>query len=72
MLKTQKDKASYAIGISIARSLKRDSIEVDPAILLRGLKDALAGGKLLLTEEEAKAAITDTPEGSAAKRQEAK
>ena len=33
MLKTQKDKASYAIGVSIGKSLKRDGIEVDPALL---------------------------------------
>ncbi len=58
-LKTQKEKASYAIGMSIAGSLKRDSVEVDPAILLRGMKDALAGDKLMLTEEEARAAITE-------------
>ena len=71
MLKTQEDKVSYAIGISIAKSLKRDSIEVEPAILLRGLKDELAGGKLLLTDEEAKAAITAIQK-EAHEKQEAK
>ncbi len=57
-LKTPSQKASYAIGMNIGRNLKRDSVEVDPAVLLRGLKDALAGNKLLLTDEEAKAALT--------------
>src|SRR5690348_1036625 len=57
-LKTQKDKASYAIGMNIGKNLKRDSVEVDPAILYRALKDAVAGNKLLLTDEEAKAALT--------------
>jgi FKBP-type peptidyl-prolyl cis-trans isomerase FklB len=57
-LKTQNQKASYAIGMNIGRNLKRDSVEVDPAVLIRGLKDALAGNKLLLTDEEAKAALT--------------
>jgi FKBP-type peptidyl-prolyl cis-trans isomerase FklB len=56
-LKTQKDKASYAIGLNIGKSLHKDSVDVDPNILLRGLKDALAGGKTLLTDEEAKAAM---------------
>ncbi|HXL21887.1 MAG TPA: FKBP-type peptidyl-prolyl cis-trans isomerase [Candidatus Dormibacteraeota bacterium] len=56
-LKTQKDKASYAIGLSVGKSLQKDSIDIDTAILLRGLKDALAGGKTLLSDEEAKAAI---------------
>jgi FKBP-type peptidyl-prolyl cis-trans isomerase FklB len=54
VLNTQKEKTSYAIGLSVAGTLKRDGIEVDSAILLRGLNDALAGGKLLLTDEEAK------------------
>jgi len=57
-LKTQNQKASYAIGMNIGKNLKRDSVEVDPAVLFRGLKDALAGNKLLLTDEEAKAALT--------------
>jgi FKBP-type peptidyl-prolyl cis-trans isomerase FklB len=57
-LTTQTQKSSYAIGMNIGKNLKRDSVSVDPAILLRGLKDALAGGKLLLTDEEAKAALT--------------
>jgi FKBP-type peptidyl-prolyl cis-trans isomerase FklB len=56
-LKTQKEKASYAIGLNIGKSLHKDSVDVDPNILLRGLKDALAGGKTLLTDEEAKAAM---------------
>jgi len=57
-LKTQKDKASYAIGMNIGKNLKRDSVEVDPAVLYRALKDAYTGSKLLLTEEEAKTALT--------------
>jgi len=57
-LKTQTDKVSYAIGLNIGRSLHKDSLEVDPNILVRGLKDGLAGGKTLLTDDEAKAAMT--------------
>jgi FKBP-type peptidyl-prolyl cis-trans isomerase FklB len=53
-LKTPKDKTSYAIGVNVGKNLHRDSIDIDPAILLRGLKDALADGKLLLTEDEYK------------------
>ena len=57
-LTTPKDKASYAIGVNIGRGLHRDSVDVDPNILIQGLKDALAGGKLLLSDDEAKAALT--------------
>jgi FKBP-type peptidyl-prolyl cis-trans isomerase FklB len=57
-LKTPKEKASYAIGLNIGKSLHRDSVDVDPAILARGLKDALAGGKTQMTDDEVKAALT--------------
>ena len=38
--------------------MHKQSVPVDPNIMARGLKDALAGGKTLLTAEEARAAIT--------------
>jgi FKBP-type peptidyl-prolyl cis-trans isomerase FklB len=56
-LKTQKDKASYAIGLNIGKGMHKDSVDVDPAILLRGLKDGLAGTKPLLTDDEARASM---------------
>ena len=56
-LKTQKDKASYAIGLNIGKSMHKDSVDVDTAILLRGLKDGLAGAKPMLTDDEARAAM---------------
>src|ERR1019366_4952178 len=57
-LKTPKDKASYVIGMNIGKNLQKDSVDVDPDILLQGIKDALAGGKSLLTDDEAKAALS--------------
>jgi FKBP-type peptidyl-prolyl cis-trans isomerase len=58
-LKTQKDKVSYAIGLNIGRSMHKDSVDVDPSIVLRGMKDGLAGTKPLLTDEDAKKAMTE-------------
>jgi FKBP-type peptidyl-prolyl cis-trans isomerase FklB len=57
VLTTDRDKNSYAIGMNIGKSLHRDSVDVDPAIVARGLQDALAGGKTLLTDDEAKASM---------------
>ncbi len=56
-LKTQKEKASYAIGVNIGKGLHRDSVDVDPAILARGLRDGLGGTKTLLSDEEMKGAL---------------
>jgi len=57
-LKTPKDKVSYAVGMSVGRRLKQDDLDVDPAIVLRAMNDALAGTKPLLTDADAQAAIT--------------
>ena len=57
-LKTEKDKVSYAIGVNIGKSMRKDTVDVDPAIFSRGMKDALAGGKLLLTDDEMKTTLT--------------
>ncbi len=54
-LKDSRTKASYSIGLGIGRNLKGlglDSSEVDLDLLNRGLKDALDGGKALLTDEQ--------------------
>jgi FKBP-type peptidyl-prolyl cis-trans isomerase FklB len=60
VLTTQKQKASYALGMNIAQGLIRKGVKgsIDPAITARGLKDALAGSKLLLTDDQVKAALT--------------
>jgi FKBP-type peptidyl-prolyl cis-trans isomerase FklB len=59
VLQTDKDKQSYAIGLSFGKNLHRDSIEVEPKVLLQGLEDAMAGGKLLLTDDQLKTVMTD-------------
>jgi len=51
-LKSQKDKVSYIIGMDIGTNLKKQSIDIDTNIFAKGVKDALSGGKPLLTEQE--------------------
>ena len=68
-LATPKEKSSYALGMNIGRGLLHQSIEVDSASLLRGLKDTLSGSKPLLTDEEAQAALTQLQNEVQAKQQ---
>jgi len=56
-LQTQNDKRSYAIGVQMAAGIKNQGIEVSPEMVAQGLRDALAGAKLLLTDDEMGAAI---------------
>ena len=57
--------------MSMGKNLHRDSIEIDPNIMLQGMKDAMGGGKTLLTDEEAQAAIAQL-QNDLRKKQEAK
>ena len=49
---TQKDKVSYGIGVGVARTLKTQGIDVNTDVLMKGLRDALAGQKLAMSDEE--------------------
>jgi FKBP-type peptidyl-prolyl cis-trans isomerase len=69
-LKTSKDKFSYALGMKMGANLKKQEVPVDPNILARGLKDALAGSKTLLTDDQAQAAIMDVQKDLRQKQQE--
>jgi FKBP-type peptidyl-prolyl cis-trans isomerase FklB len=69
-LTTQKDKFSYALGMNLGTNLHKQSVPVDPNILARGLKDALAGGKTELTEDQARAALMEVQNDLRKKQQE--
>jgi FKBP-type peptidyl-prolyl cis-trans isomerase FklB len=53
---TQTEKLSYAVGMNLGRQFKAQSVDVDPDMLARGMRDTLAG-KTALTEDEARAVM---------------
>jgi FKBP-type peptidyl-prolyl cis-trans isomerase FklB len=69
-LKTQKDKVSYAIGMDVGNGLKKNEVDVDPDIVVKAIKDVLAGNKPLMTDDEVKLAITGLQKDLQAKQQE--
>jgi FKBP-type peptidyl-prolyl cis-trans isomerase FklB len=73
-LTTKTEKFSYALGMDIGSkvgpSLKKQSVDVDPALVSQGLKDAMSGGKTRLTEEEAQKVLTDMQAEVTKQRQE--
>jgi FKBP-type peptidyl-prolyl cis-trans isomerase FklB len=48
---------SYAFGVELARNLKAQRVNPDVDLMLKALKDNLAGNKLLISEAEATAAL---------------
>lgn len=57
-LKTDKDKTSYALGVAVGKSFQAQGVEADPNLIAQGLKDAMANGKLLITDEEFRSLMT--------------
>ena len=57
-LTTNRQQASYAIGLSIARNLKQQGLEVDAASLALAISDELQGRPQRLTDEQCNAALT--------------
>ncbi len=51
ILKDQKEKMSYIIGMDIGNNMKKQP-DIDTNIALRGVKDAISGSQPLLTVEE--------------------
>jgi FKBP-type peptidyl-prolyl cis-trans isomerase FklB len=58
-LTTKKQKVSYALGMNIGSNLHKQPVDLDPKILARGIEDAMAGGKTLLTEDEMRSVLTE-------------
>ena len=52
VLKTMRDKLSYATGVDMVRSFQRQGVEVDKDLFLKGVKDGLSGGTLLMSDDE--------------------
>jgi FKBP-type peptidyl-prolyl cis-trans isomerase len=70
LLKSQKDKVSYTIGVYTGNNLKQQSIDIDTDIMVKGIKDSLSGGKMLLTNQELREAMAVFQKDMAAKQME--
>lgn len=52
VLKTGKEKVNYVIGVNMVRNVQQQGIEIDLDLIIQGMRDALSGEKLLLSDEE--------------------
>ena len=55
--KDLRSKVSYGFGLDMGKKFKSQGVDIDPEIMVRGLKDGFAGGKALMTDEEIQAAL---------------
>lgn len=58
-LETQKQKASYGVGMNVGKSFKSDLIELDVESFMTGFKDALAGKESVISAAELEKALAE-------------
>ena len=51
-LKTDKDRVNYSIGVNIIGNFKLQGIEIDLDLVMKGMRDAYSGERLLLSDED--------------------
>jgi FKBP-type peptidyl-prolyl cis-trans isomerase len=69
-LKTHKEKVSYGLGVDVARSFLRLGIEFDADLLVKGIRDEVARGNLLMTENELRETLSTFHDEQARKREQ--
>ncbi|MGD1043801.1 MAG: FKBP-type peptidyl-prolyl cis-trans isomerase [Bacteroidota bacterium] len=59
--KTTKEKTSYSIGVNVGKDLKMkmkmQELNIDPAFLLLGIRDAVNGSKTVMSDKEMEATL---------------
>jgi FKBP-type peptidyl-prolyl cis-trans isomerase FklB len=55
---SHKDAISYAIGVSTARNLMKDGIEINPDIVLKGMQDAVGNKRTQMSEQEIRSVMS--------------
>ncbi|MBN1398946.1 MAG: FKBP-type peptidyl-prolyl cis-trans isomerase [Bacteroidetes bacterium] len=68
--KTEKEKISYSIGVSIGRNMKIQEIELDQALFTQGIKDGLGTSKTLMSEKDIDSTMRALDQEMMAKMQE--
>ncbi len=58
-LKTEQDKINYSVGYQIGDDFKRQNLELSPEALVKGIEDALAGAKPLMSEGEMQTTLVE-------------
>ena len=71
-LKDEKAKANYSVGYQIGGDFKRQGVEINPEMLLKGIQDALSGEKGLMTPQERRNTLVNLQRQVAAQQEQDK
>ncbi len=70
LLKTEMDKVSYAIGTQMGQNFKKQGMEIRVEPLIQGLRDAMKGKELILSQDEMQQVMMSFQKRMQAKQQE--
>lgn len=59
VFETHKDKLSYSIGVSTARNLRQEQVDLDLELVMKGLADGLAGSAVQISDREINAIMNN-------------
>jgi FKBP-type peptidyl-prolyl cis-trans isomerase len=58
-LETLEDRFSYGVGLNLGRGAQSEEIDINPDLVLRGIRDGLTGVKPLLTDKDIEATMRE-------------
>jgi FKBP-type peptidyl-prolyl cis-trans isomerase FklB len=64
------DQISYTIGVDMGKNLKTQNININPDMLAQGIKDGMAGGQMLMTQQQMDAALKQFQQQMVSKQQQ--
>jgi FKBP-type peptidyl-prolyl cis-trans isomerase len=70
MLKNEKDRLSYSVGMQLGTMIKRNNLDVDISVVSDAMNDIIAGKQPKMSEPEAKEVMMTYQRSAATKREE--
>ncbi len=58
-VKEENDRVSYSVGYQVGGDFKRQGVALNPDLLVKGIQDAISGGKPLMTQQEMNKTLVD-------------
>src|SRR5210317_736557 len=71
-LEDEKAKINYSVGYQIGDDFKRQGVEINPDVLVKGIQDALSGEKALMTPPERHTTLSNLKRKIAAQQKQEK
>ncbi len=69
-LTDQKVQVNYSVGYQVGSDFKRQGMDINPDLLLKGVQDAMAGSQPLMNEQEMRTTLMELQKKVSAAREE--